>query len=106
MADAPTTTTTVAEGQRQDSDNAFALDELRLAARNHAMPPEALRYPLTPTGLHYLLIHYDIPEVDATTWRLEIDGAVERPLSLGLDELRARPAATAPVTLECAGNSL
>ena len=32
-------------------------DELRLAARNHALPLEALREPLTPIGLHYLLIH-------------------------------------------------
>ena len=38
--------------------------ELRLAARNHGMPLEALRHPVTPVGLHYLLIHYDIPAVD------------------------------------------
>ena len=40
------------------------IDELRLAARNHALPLEALRYPVTPVGLHYLLTHYDIPAVD------------------------------------------
>jgi sulfane dehydrogenase subunit SoxC len=80
------------------------LDELRLAARNHAMPLEALRYPVTPIGLHYLLTHYDIPAVDPGTWRLEIGGGVERPLSLSLDDLRARDAVTVPVTLECAGN--
>jgi sulfane dehydrogenase subunit SoxC len=80
------------------------LDELRLAARNHALPLEALRYPVTPVGLHYLLIHYDIPAVDPDTWRLEIGGSVERPLSLSLEELRARDAVTMPVTLECAGN--
>jgi sulfane dehydrogenase subunit SoxC len=79
-------------------------DELRLAARNHALPLEALREPLTPVGLHYLLIHYDIPAVDAAAWRLRIDGAVERPLTLSLDELREREAVTRPVTLECAGN--
>ena len=39
-------------------------EELQLAARNHGMPLEALRYPITPVGLHYLLIHYDIPLVD------------------------------------------
>jgi sulfane dehydrogenase subunit SoxC len=79
-------------------------DELRLAARNHALPLEALREPLTPAGLHYLLIHYDIPAVDAASWRLQIDGAVEHPLTLSLDDLRARDAVTRPVTLECAGN--
>jgi DMSO/TMAO reductase YedYZ molybdopterin-dependent catalytic subunit len=78
--------------------------ELRLAARNHAMPLEALRYPITPVGLHYLLIHYDIPAVDAGTWRLELGGAVDRPRSLSIEDLRALPSATRAVTLECAGN--
>jgi sulfane dehydrogenase subunit SoxC len=59
---------------------------------------------VTPLGLHYLLIHFDIPVVEPATWRLEVGGAVERPLSLTLDELRARPARTLAVTLECAGN--
>ena len=79
-------------------------DELRLAARNHALPLEALRYPVTPVGLHYLLTHYDIPAVDPGSWRLEIGGSVERPLSLSLGELRSREPVTMPVTLECAGN--
>jgi DMSO/TMAO reductase YedYZ molybdopterin-dependent catalytic subunit len=68
------------------------------------MPAEALRYDLTPVGLHYLLIHYDIPDLDRSTWRLRIGGAVRRPLELRLDDLRRRPRATSVVTLECAGN--
>jgi DMSO/TMAO reductase YedYZ molybdopterin-dependent catalytic subunit len=82
----------------------ISLEELQLAARNHGMPLEALRWDVTPIGLHYLLTHYDIPDVDPTSWRLEIDGLVERPLSLSLDELRARPSVEAAVTMECAGN--
>ena len=78
--------------------------ELRLAARNHGLPLEALRDAITPAGLHYLLIHYDIPAVDPAGFRLEVDGEVERPLSLSLDELRSRPRVTLPVTFECAGN--
>ncbi len=78
--------------------------ELRLATRNHGMPLEALRYPITPVGLHYLLVHYDIPAVDPAAWRLEVGGAVERRLSLSLADLRAMPAVTRPVTMECAGN--
>jgi len=80
------------------------LAELRLAARNHGMPLEALRYPITPVGLHYLLVHYDIPAVDPATWRLELGGAFARPLSLSLADLRAMTAVTRPVTIECAGN--
>jgi sulfane dehydrogenase subunit SoxC len=78
--------------------------ELRLAARNHGLPLEALRFDITPSGLHYLLIHYDIPAVDQVAFRLELGGAVERPLSLSLDDLRERERAALPVTFECAGN--
>ena len=81
----------------------LTFDELRLAGRNHAMPLEALRYDVTPVGLHYLLIHYDIPVVNPGSWQLEIDGAVEQGLQLSLDDLRRRPAVTQDVTLECAG---
>ena len=79
-------------------------EELQLATRNRGMPLEALRYDLTPTGMHYLLVHFDIPAVDEASWRLEIGGHVERPLSIALDELRALPSETLPVTMECAGN--
>jgi DMSO/TMAO reductase YedYZ molybdopterin-dependent catalytic subunit len=79
-------------------------EELRLAARNHALPLEALRHPITPAGLHYLLIHFDIPDVDPGSFRLEIGGAVARPMSLSLDDLRSRERVTEPITFECAGN--
>ncbi|MBD0348611.1 MAG: sulfite oxidase [Thermoleophilia bacterium] len=82
----------------------ITLEELQLAARNHGLPLEALCYPITPVGLHYLLVHYDVPVVDEATWRLQIGGRVERSLSLSLDDVRARPAVEAAVTLECAGN--
>ncbi|MGH8765092.1 MAG: molybdopterin-dependent oxidoreductase, partial [Burkholderiales bacterium] len=68
------------------------------------MPLEALRYDVTPAGLHYLLIHFDIPDVRADTWALEIGGLVEHPRSLTLAELQRLPARTLRVTLECAGN--
>ncbi len=79
-------------------------DELQLASRNHGMPLEAMRYDVTPPGLHYLLIHYDIPAVDPDTWRLRLTGLVEHPLVLDLDTIRARPRTTLRVTMECAGN--
>jgi sulfane dehydrogenase subunit SoxC len=79
-------------------------EELRLAARNHGLPLEALRHDITPPGLHYLLIHYDIPAVDPSTFRLEIGGAVEQPVTLSLDDLRARERVAEPITFECAGN--
>ena len=82
----------------------ISLQELQLAARNHGIPLEALRWEITPVGLHYLLTHFDIPEVDTSTWRLEVGGLVDRELSLSLDDLRARPSREVAVTMECAGN--
>jgi DMSO/TMAO reductase YedYZ molybdopterin-dependent catalytic subunit len=83
---------------------AVGYDELALATRNHGLPLEALRYDVTPPGLHYVLTHYDIPAVDPDGWRLEIGGAVREPLALSLADLMRRPAVTARVLLECAGN--
>lgn len=78
--------------------------ELALAARNRGMPLEALRHDVTPVGLHYLLIHFDIPALEVGSWRLRVGGNVGREVELTLDEIRERPATTIPVTLECAGN--
>jgi sulfane dehydrogenase subunit SoxC len=87
-----------------DEDGGISLEELQLAARNHGMPLEALREPVTPIGLHYLLIHYDIPHVDPLSWRLDVDGRVSHELSLDLTHLRALPAHEVVATMECAGN--
>ncbi len=82
----------------------LTMEELQLAARNHAMPLEALRYDVTPVGLHYLLTHFDIPEVDPAAWRLDVGGAVRKPVTFALDDLKAMPRVSAQVILECAGN--
>jgi DMSO/TMAO reductase YedYZ molybdopterin-dependent catalytic subunit len=85
-------------------DAGISVDELQLATRNNGMPLEALDWSLTPAGLHYLLIHYDIPRVDSATWSLQLNGRVGTALTLSLAELRSRPARTLAVTMECAGN--
>jgi DMSO/TMAO reductase YedYZ molybdopterin-dependent catalytic subunit len=54
--------------------------------------------------MHYLLVHFDIPMLDAASWRLRVGGLCARPLELSLEALRARPRRTLAVTLECAGN--
>ncbi|TCN44473.1 molybdenum-dependent oxidoreductase-like protein [Kribbella orskensis] len=93
-----------AKGRLADTGEGITGDELQLAARNHGIPLEALRYELTPPGLHYVLVHYDIPATNASTWQLTVDGCVEQPLSFGLTALRAMGRETVRVTLECAGN--
>ena len=82
----------------------FSREEVGLALRNPGMPLEGMQYPITPIGMHYLLIHFDIPLIDAATYELSITGHVRNPLKLTLDDLKARPAVTMPVTMECAGN--
>ena len=79
-------------------------EELQLAARNHGLPLEALRYDITPAGLHYLLIHFDIPAAEAASWRLSVGGTVAKPRTLSMEDLRVRPRVSVTATLECAGN--
>jgi sulfane dehydrogenase subunit SoxC len=81
----------------------FSREEVRLALRNPGMPLEGLRHAITPIGMHYVLVHFDIPAVDASTYALAVDGRVRSPLRLTLEDLRARPAVSMPVMMECAG---
>lgn len=86
------------------TDGPLTAEELALATRNRGMLLEALRYDITPVGMHYLLVHFDVPAIDPSTYRLAIGGLVERPVALDLEAIRALPRVTQPVTLECAGN--
>jgi DMSO/TMAO reductase YedYZ molybdopterin-dependent catalytic subunit len=97
---------TDAPGSREAPPDAadYTRDEVQIAFRNREMPIEALAHDITPAGLHYNVVHWDIPDIDPTTWRLRLTGAVRHPLELALDDLRSRPRVTMPVTLECAGN--
>jgi DMSO/TMAO reductase YedYZ molybdopterin-dependent catalytic subunit len=94
----------VGDGSGLARTDRFFREELQLAFRNRGMPLEGLRYPVTPTGMHYLLVHYDIPEVRVDDWRLKVEGLVSAPLRLSLDEIKRRPSRTIAVTMECAGN--
>lgn len=94
----------VGDGSGQVADARFEREEVQLALRNRGLPLEALRYPITPTGLHYLLIHFDIPAVTPDDWHLTVAGRVSSPLRLTVGDLQSLPAVTMPVTLECGGN--
>jgi len=95
-------TTDLPDGVSASSE--LTMDELQLAQRNHGMHLEGLRYDVTPVGMHYLLIHFDVPDAEESAWTLSIGGLVHRPLDLSMSELRDRPSVTFPVTMECAGN--
>lgn len=62
---------------------------------------------ITPNDLFYVRTHTYPPKVDeqmGKEWKLQVDGEVERPMAITLDELKKLPKATVTVTLECAGN--
>jgi DMSO/TMAO reductase YedYZ molybdopterin-dependent catalytic subunit len=57
-----------------------------------------------PNAHFYVRNHFQIPDLDPITWRLDVAGLVERPLTLSLRDLHTMPTQTVVVTLECAGN--
>src|SRR5918997_3445797 len=84
------------------------LDRARAALRminpapfNAEAPPEALQGDITPVALHYVRSNFALPAHDGT---LQVDGAVENPVTLTLEDLRSMQAHERTVTLECAGN--
>ncbi len=91
--------------KRSHIDGGYSREELRLAQRNHGILLEAMRHDVTPAGIHYLLIHFDVPFVpDVSSWRLTVSGAVSSPIDVSLSEIKKLPQVTRRVTLECAGN--
>ena len=56
---------------------------------------------ITPIGRHYVRSHFSFPAPQGT---VEVRGAVQTPRSIDVAALRALPARSAAVTLECAGN--
>jgi sulfane dehydrogenase subunit SoxC len=81
-------------------DPSITKEELRLAARNHGMPLEALRYDVTPAGMHYLLIHFDVPETPPGEWTVAIEGHVKNPGTPTLRDLAARETVTRRIVME------
>lgn len=73
-------------------------------------PESGLRGPspeITPVENFYVVSkNFSDPVVDAASWSLTVGGAVDRPLHLSLTDLRALPAATEYVTMECVSNNV
>ena len=60
---------------------------------------------LTPSSLHYERHHAGIPNIDPARHRLVIQGMVERPLLLTVDEIKRLPSMSRILLMECGGNS-
>jgi sulfite oxidase len=60
---------------------------------------------ITPNSLFYVRSHAPNPQVDVGSFRLQVEGLVNKPLSLSLDELQQRfKQHSAIATMTCAGN--
>ncbi len=67
--------------------------------------PTIFNAPMTPTEWFFVRNHFDVPDLDAQSWSLRVEGAVDRSHCWGLDDLRSFDQQTVVATLECAGNS-
>ena len=73
--------------------------------RTWTAPPKALQSEVVPNELFYVRNHWkDVPEFDIATYRLVVDGEVDRPLTLTFDDVHQIPRKDLSVTLECCGN--
>ena len=68
------------------------------------MPFSSLGEWITPNELFYVRCHFPVPQIDAATWSLQVEGAVTQPVKLTLEALRRLPTQTITATVECAGN--
>jgi DMSO/TMAO reductase YedYZ molybdopterin-dependent catalytic subunit len=71
---------------------------------NLETPLKELSTEITPHELFFVRNNYDGPEMDPAQYVLKVDGEVENPLTLRLDDLRRMEQVTHTITLECAGN--
>ena len=60
---------------------------------------------ITPTDRFFTIKHFGVPSVDPASWRLDVAGLVRQPLSLSLDQVKARPRQEVTFTIECSGNT-
>jgi DMSO/TMAO reductase YedYZ molybdopterin-dependent catalytic subunit len=84
------------------------------AVPDAAAPAPPLAEPFTEPGLSpYLTPNADfyridtalvVPRVDPANWRLSVEGHVDHPFSIDLDELLAMDSVEVPVTLQCVSN--
>jgi len=92
-------------GKMADSTLADSPSPEELAARVNPAP--GTRLEITPNEDFYRIdINTRKPQLVPETWRLELKGLVDRPLSLTLDEVRAMPTISYHHTLSCISNRI
>ncbi len=60
---------------------------------------------ITPTDLSYIVAQLEMPDpISPEDWSLTVEGEVERPFTLNLEDLQRLPGRTVRAVTECAGN--
>src|SRR5215213_9456542 len=60
---------------------------------------------ITPNDQFFVIKHFNEPQLNENDWRLDISGLVDQPMTLTLDDLKARERQEVTFTLECSGNT-
>ena len=66
--------------------------------------PHQMTAPITPTENLFMLAHLGVVRYHGSSWAVAIDGMVDRPMVLRLDELSRFPPARLEAVHQCAGN--
>ncbi len=77
-----------------------------------ASEPRNLSYPLrmiegtaTAPNLLFIRDHFSEPQLSLDTWKLRVEGQVERPYEFGFADLAEMPSKKIEAVIECAGNA-
>jgi DMSO/TMAO reductase YedYZ molybdopterin-dependent catalytic subunit len=85
--------------------NTLRLDSQGAFKRDPLAPPQ-MRDRLTRTQDVFLQCHLGVPRIEPDRWSLTIDGMVERPRTLGFDELTRYPTTELTSVHQCCGSPL
>ncbi len=102
-------TTVEATGRRSK----FEKDTVRILSNpkgeprtQHARTPHhRLSGSITPSHLHFTILHNGIPDIDPEQHKLVIHGMVKQPMVFTMDKLMRYPMVTRQTFVECGGNS-
>jgi len=67
-------------------------------------PVEVFDRFLTPNRFFFIRSHFGPPALGLSPWRLEVEGLVDRSLSLSIDDFQGLEGVTLPAVLQCSGN--
>jgi DMSO/TMAO reductase YedYZ molybdopterin-dependent catalytic subunit len=71
---------------------------------NSETPLERVHSWVTPTRWFFVRNHFEVPTLDAESWRLSVTGCVNRSMEWTYEQLTALPERSVFATVECAGN--